>query len=589
MERAVLRKNAPAAAILALGLVVIALAYLPVRHAGWNFDDVGHVNNNDAVKINELTPAALWRAATRSPLDNRPLSYVTFALDYRRAGLSPGPFHVTNLVIHLVAVLAAFLVLERVFALLGPAAGLKDGRAAAAVGAVLYGANPVQAQSVAYIVQRMNLLASLFVMAAAAAWLWARSSEKGGRRRMLLAALAVLAALLGLWSKENAFSIFLIVPALDLCLSGDSPAGWLKSRARWIAPFGAAAVLIAVVFAARGHQLTGGELLSGYGERDFTLIERLLTQCRVVAWYAGLWLFPAAQRVSIDHHFVTSTGLLTPPATVLAVVALAAVTAAAIFRARKAPLLCLGWLWFAAGLALESSALPLEMVFEHRLYLPSLGLVMSAAALAGRLRIERRAAAPLLVVFALFAVGARQRANDWKDLESLWSDAARKAPEKARTWSNLCAGKYRAGKIDSARRCCEMAIALDPDDHTSWYNLGLSLYRTGRLGEAERAFARSIEIDPERHEVHYQYARSLARRGKIEEALAAFRAAASLAPEDPLVRYQFGVTLAAAGRMAEAWRELSRARALAAGRPGLSGEIDRALLMLKSQLDARGG
>jgi hypothetical protein len=127
------------------------------------------------------------------------------------------------------------------------------------------------------------------------------------------------------------------------------------------------------------------ELVEGYKIRDFTLGERLLTQSRVVLYYLSLLVYPHPSRLNLDYDFPVSHSLLDPPTTLISLLAIAALLVLSVWKARESRLLSFSILWYFGNLAIESSIFPLEMVYEHRLYLPSVGpfLLFSLALILG--------------------------------------------------------------------------------------------------------------------------------------------------------------------------------------------------------------
>lgn len=541
---------------LAAVLVLIILLYWPTLDGGWNFDDLGHIVNNPAIRLDSLSPGALARALT-GPLPNRPLAYLSFALDYWRAGdFDPRAFHVTNLAIHLAAVVAAWIFLRLLLA--APVFKLPWPRAAALVGAAVFGLHPVQFQSVAYVVQRMNLLAGLFTLIALGLWLYGRG--RAGRARAAGFIGAGLAAALGLLCKETAAGLALLLPALDLCLSGLAPRDWLRQRKTWLA------ALAAVALIGGAALFLGGKGLSGYGQRDFTPAQRLLTQPRVVLWYASVWLFPAPQRLSLEHDFPVSRSPWSPLDTLPAAAVLLGLTIAAVVNARRAPLLCLGWLWFVGGLALESSILPLEMVFEHRLYLPGIGLGLCAADLLRRAGARRPHGAGVILLLGLLAAASGARARAWTDDLAVWTDAAVKAPGVSRSWANLCAVRFSRGDSLGAASACSVAVRIDPRDANAQFNLGLAFLAMEQFKAADGAFSDALAVQPGWAEAYYQRGRARARLGRDAEAEADLVRATAIESGDPIYWYQLAAIRLSenkidAGRqaLAEARRNLDRA------------------------------
>ncbi|MFO8057659.1 MAG: tetratricopeptide repeat protein [bacterium] len=344
-------------------------------------------------------------------------------------------------------------------------------------------------------------MAGLFMMAALLCWLRGSAISEGDgprHRRVLLYTLFLLFALAGCLCKENTVSLALLVPVLDLVLSGKGTGCWLWDR--WKVPV---AGVLALTAAALFYAPLGPGFLQGYELRDFTLWERLLTQPRVVLWYITIWEYPATHLLSLEHHVPVSSGIFSPPSTALALAALLVITIASICYVKKEPLICGGWLWFVAGLLIESSFLPLEIAFEHRLYVPGLGLFLVAAGLFARLEIKRSAVPFLVLVLVSFSVLSFARNRVWQSKEKLWKDAVQKAPERSRPFANLCAAKYRQNELKKARRWCRAALSRRPDNGRALLTLGLVYRVSGELDTAKEVMERALEVRPSEGLIHY--------------------------------------------------------------------------------------
>lgn len=561
----------------AAATILVVLAYLPALSAGWNFDDFGHILNNPSIQNARFSLGSLTQVVRQSPLKNRALANLSLAVDFLSAGgFKPRAFHATNLALHLLAAFLAWLFLMGLFS--QPRIKLPWPRAAAGFGALIFGLSPVQAQSVAYVVQRMNIMAGLFTLAALVLWLrLQRRPQDQPLIRLVLWKGFFLSALAGLLSKENAIALVPLIAVLDRCLFPGDFRDWFKARRVLLLAVIAVGVMLSLVYA---H--FGGSMFMGYKFRNFTMLERVMTQPRVIFWYVSLWLWPAPFRLSLDHAVITSTGLLHPPVTILAVIVLIGLTALALLRAEKAPLLALGWLWFISGLVLESSILPLEMAFEHRLYLPGLGLFMIAADLAARLKLDKRAAPVLALVVLLFSLATYSRARVWQDPIQVWRDSAKKAPTKVRPWSNLCAVTFVADRLPESERFCRVALKLDPKDAASWYNLGLSLYRQHQFPEAESALSTSAQLDPQ-PETLYQLARARMVLSRLPEAETTLLQAIHRDPSDPVYWYQLALIQLAQNKKEEGKQALLEARKRAKPGDEVIPEIENALKLLEKQ------
>jgi hypothetical protein len=113
--------------------------------------------------------------------------------------------------------------------------------------------------------------------------------------------------------------------------------------------------------------------IADYQYRTFTLSERVLTQFRVVLYYVTLLIYPHPSRLNLDYDFPISKTIFDPPTTILSILVIAGLIGYSLWVAKKRPVLSFFILWYFGNLVIESSIFGLEMVYEHRLYLPSVG------------------------------------------------------------------------------------------------------------------------------------------------------------------------------------------------------------------------
>ena len=213
------------------------------------------------------------------------------------------------------------------------------------------------------------------------------------------------------------------------------------------------------------------KLLSGYAGRDFNLVERLLTEGRVVVWYMSLLLWPAPARLSMEHDFQISTSLICPLTTIPALLLIAVLIFLAIRLRRRFPVVTYGIVWFFLNLVIESTIIPLELVFEHRLYLPSMGLYLSAAAFlvilarqaAKRLpqaEFAKAACSALLIGAACLALLTFFRNGAWESKLTIYFDDVIKAPNNPRANADYANVLGEAGLYEESTKYAEKAIKL---------------------------------------------------------------------------------------------------------------------------------
>jgi hypothetical protein len=205
--------------------------------------------------------------------------------------------------------------------------------------------------------------------------------------------------------------------------------------------------------------------------RDFTLAQRLLTEPRVLVDYLHWTLFPDPMVLSLYHDEIAiSTGLLTPWTTLGAILLLAALIGVAIWLRNRRPLVSLGIGWFFAAQLLTATIIPLELVYEQRMYFASIGVLLAAGALL--LGLRWKIALPLLRGFVVavallwFAVATNLRAQEWSNPLRLAVSEANRHPESARAVYEagrllLIASNYQPGKtLDESWKYLRKAAAI---------------------------------------------------------------------------------------------------------------------------------
>jgi hypothetical protein len=236
----------------------------------------------------------------------------------------------------------------------------------------------VQLTSVLYVVQRMTSLSALFVFLGLLGYVYGRRRvQDGDRQGFLLMALGIGAgSILGLLNKENAALLPFLAYVVHLAFF---PAGGLEPRMRrWLGYFHLLFVGSALLLAIGVVVWSWSGIVSSFElSREFTMGERVMTQPRVLLLYLSLIFVPNLRRLSLHHDdLVVSTGLLSPLSTIIVIVLLVALITFALYRLRSGAIWAFAVVFFFVAHSMESSFLSLEMVHEHRNYVPSFGLAM---------------------------------------------------------------------------------------------------------------------------------------------------------------------------------------------------------------------
>jgi hypothetical protein len=439
--------------LLLLGVVLWAV-YRPALFGPYVFDDFQNITLNHSIAIDNLSLSELLGAAFSKAEGNlgRPIAMASFALNYFFAekSFAPFAFKLTNLLIHITNVMLVYLLIRLLFQLPrfipgGQKYPISKHRAAlmAIFTAALWGLHPLQLTSVLYTVQRMTSLSAFFVIVGMLVFLH-------GRRKLSTQPTHGLAMMtvgvgggtfLGLFCKENAILLPLLAATAEVGF-------FSRDELARVSRHGLAVFYLCLlgvpVFLGVTYLIFNPEfVLQTYATRSFGITERILTESRVLFFYLSLIAFPLVSRFGLYHDdFALSTGLLDPPWTLLALVAWALVALALIKGLRQRNIWAFGLAWFLAGHVLESSILGLEIIHEHRNYVPSIGICMAAAyylvALFEKLGLPPRSLV-ICGVCALLTFGfvTHTRALFWSSRTQLFESLVQHHPESYRAISGL--------------------------------------------------------------------------------------------------------------------------------------------------------
>jgi tetratricopeptide (TPR) repeat protein len=395
----------------------------------------------------------------------------------------------------------------------------------------------------------MTSMAALFVLIAFGCYLSARRVGVSVLMRRWLIALAVVSWLLGVLCKETALALPAVVVLFELLLGVlcketalALPAvvvlfelvfhggEWREmTRAALKTSSGrrrvAATVMIlgVLVGAAAWHYVPWATLgsLDPMPKRDFGWHERVLTQPRAQLFYVSLLVWPAPSRLNLDHDFVVSRSLLEPPSTLPALLAVSAAVLGAALLAKRRPRLGFPLLAYFVWHAIESGPVNLELVFEHRMYLPMTMLALFAVAALADAKARVRGPAWIGFAVAALALGTAtyQRNLVWSDQITFQYDCATKSPNKFRPQYNLGTELGKLGRHEEAERAFRRAIVLDSEHSETHNQLGTIHFFRGDLDGASAYYRRAVELDPLNAEALYNTALVAERLGDLETAL----------------------------------------------------------------------
>ena len=487
--------------LLALGLVLVTfLAYQPVWHAGFIWDDDLYVTVNRALRSLDGLHGIWSKPGTT--MQYYPLVFTSFWVEYHFWGLHPFGYHLVNVLLHALNAVLLWRVLRRL--------EIPGSWLAAAIFAI----HPVQVESVAWITERKNVLSGLFYLLAALAYLRFRplTDPKSARvcdwRFYPLVITLFLAALL---SKTVTCSL----PAALLLLVWWKTGRVGKQDALALAP-------LFVLGAALGLVTVQMEKHAGASGAEWTLsfVQRCLLAGRALWFYAGKLFWPHNLTFIYPHWEIDASlawQYLFPVAAVVVLIALWRLRT----RIGRGPLVAV--VFFAGTLVPALGFFDLypfrySYVADHFQYMACIGLialtVSAGAAMYQRAGQHGRDSGRLAtaLVLVLLAVSTWKQARIYQDQETLWRDTLARNPAAWMAHNNLGAILIQQDKIEKAMGHSEQALQLNPDDSEAHYRLGVTLERAGKTNDAIWHYQQALRTHPDYPEAQTALARLQSRQ-----------------------------------------------------------------------------
>jgi hypothetical protein len=566
-------------------LLVIALglaAYSNTFTASFNFDDVNAILGNPVVRNVDTFVDPMAVKGTRF------VGILSFALNYRLHGFTVFGYHLVNLVIHLITALLVYalvlLTCRTPFFSGGERGdGCRLSGPIALVAALFFVAHPLQTQAVTYIVQRVTSLATMFYLAALVLYIKARLTQGEGTRRgrmpvvIISYLLSLVAAVLAMKTKEIAFTLPFMVILFEFMFFRGS----IAKRVAYLGGFILSLAIIPLSLAGSfggSWQFLVRLFHSTKVQTEMPRFDYLVTQFRVIVTYLRLLFFPVGQ--NLDHDFTVYHTFFTPPV-LLSFLLLVSIFGLGVFLVQRSTfnvqrstsdnpqlphcrLIALGIFWFFITLAVESSIIPIvDVIFEHRVYLPSVGVFVALSTAlvlaADRLAVRReRLAAIMFIAMLLVAVSLAAatfgRNMVWADETTLWEDAAAKSPEKSRPWNNVAYAYLKRRQPQKAIPALIHSIAISPGHPDAWNNIGIALTQlgtyTGRFSPTYEQFDRGAAINPTYQNEWFalgynNLGLAYDSLGQSAEAVESFEKAVTMNPNLAVAHYNLGLAYVA--------------------------------------------
>ena len=512
------RGNAlPIVICLLLAVVIMVIYAQTATHGYVAYDDDQYVYDNPWVKNGITASNIAWAFTTFFYANWHPLTWISYMLDFTLFGSNPGAQHIVNAAFHLGSALLLYLALYRMTR--------RPWRCALV--AAIFAVHPLRVESVAWISERKDVLSTFFEMVTLLLYI-RYTAKPRGRSYFAMAGVYALALL----AKPMAVTLPVLLLLLDLWPLGrlDWPLdrAALARRSLEKAPLAAMAAIAALLtFLAQ----------RGYGAvatlTRFPIAARLANAAITYVAYIGEMFWPADLAVLYPSH---------PPgagATLLAVVILAAITAAAWHWIKERPYIAVGWLWYVVTLVpvIGLVQVGIQAMADRYTYLPSVGLSIALVWIVADL-VERRhawrtafAAVAIVALVALTAAAYRQTAY-WKSSRTLFEHTLAVTENNYVIQNNLGLVTARDGDSAGAIALYRAALAIAPDYAEAHANLGHELLKAGQLDQAWSSVSKALEANPNLAVPQGDLGVLLAARGQYEEARRHLERALSLSPSD---------------------------------------------------------
>lgn len=484
--------------LLAAIIIAVMLSYSNVIQGELQFDDDVFINTTLADK--SLRSLFSFSTLQNYMYGSRLLPLYSFALNYHFSGLDVANYHITNIVIHACTAILVYYFTNLLLSL-GRAENESNfkSRLFALCVTTIFALHPLQTESVSYIVQRSELLASLCYLGCLIALLGFTVSKGATALACWLASMVFFVA--GWGCKE----IIITVPlTYFLCIRYIGGTEFLWRAWKGLIPycFGGAILTCIKLLNLRGN------MEAGFDSYQPGVLAYGLTQLKVVANYLRLFILPVGQNIDHDINIITRLWSVEAVAYffIWLCVALGGIymlTGCHGKHQDRLRLVGFGLLWFLVILLPTSSVIPIrDVMAEHRTYLPLVGLGIAFTALAEMFlnhvkQLPGHTIATIITCVGLAAIltyATRQRNLAWQTKLALWQDAAVKSPNKSRPHNNLGNAYLLLGNAATAADNYRTAIRLDPDNIEPYYNLALALKNLGQIDEALQIHRRFVNL-----------------------------------------------------------------------------------------------
>lgn len=550
-----------------LTLIIITglLAYSNTFAVPFHFDDLLNIVDNP--RLRDL--GNFW-----PPSGSRWFGEFTFALNYNLGGLDSFGYHVVNLAVHILNSLLVYwfvvLTLSTPFfasAKQSPEAKNTTKSTIALFSSLVFVSHPVQTQAVTYIVQRFTSLAAFFYLLSLVMYILSRFSQTGDDRKnfktlrgITFYSISLFSAVLAMKTKEISFTLPVIIIIYEFSFFNRASAAAARlKRLLYLLPLLLTILIIPSGFVVAGKPIE--DTIYGISEtlkatNTITRADYFITQIRVIMTYIRLLFMPINQ--SLDYGYPLYQNLFTPSVLLSLLFHLLLFTLGCVLYCRprsSSPglrLIAFGIFWFFITLTVESSIIPLpDLIFEHRLYLPSAGFFISAVTTMFMVSdsISSKTVAriimpiPALIIITLIAL-TYARNKIWQQEITLWEDVIAKNPANVRGYNMAGIIHKENGDLDKAESLFRASVKLEPGYAEAHVNLGAVYIEKGMIEEGFSEFMTASGLQTldliDSAALYLNIGNYYLRKGLPDKAIEYFNYAQNITPGNPAVFFYLG-------------------------------------------------
>lgn len=488
------------------------IAYANSFSVPFHFDDNRNIVNNPLIQSFHyfLDPSQSHPFPGYRDFIMRFVGFFSFALNYSIHGLALWGYHGVNIAIHIgnAWIVYYFIVLtmktpNSQSAGSGTEKHLQNIRGLALLAACLFVVHPIQTQAVTYIVQRFASLATLFYLLSLLFYIrWRISSGP-----IYWYCGSLLFSLLAFKTKEIAFSLPIIILTYEWLFF----TGTFRRRVLYLLPYGILSLVIPLSYLITANQ--SGNVFHDVFEQskvltDMSRFTYLFTEFRVMVTYIRLLFVPVHQNFDYDYPLQDCFWDLSVWTSFLLLFSLLSVAAISLLRASREDsryrIIALGIFWFFLTLLPESGLIPIvDVIYEHRLYLPSVGAFMAISSAyfllgdsipAKYFVLKKYSPYVCFVLIGALTGMTIQRNEVWQSEISLWEDVVKKSPTKVRALTNLGSAYMDRGFHEPALEQFEKALALDPHNEILFANIATVYYKQSFVFRDRGMFEKAAKL-----------------------------------------------------------------------------------------------